>query len=181
MPKFSFSSTIAQAEKEYGLGGGEYFKVKEGTNKIRILSEALPHQSFYKGNKTFKFVTWVWDYSDSKVKLYFMPVTVAKSLENLQKDPEYTFDEVPMPYDVTINVKNAGTKEVDYQLTAARQNTPIGKEVEDAFATKAPLGEVIAKLKENERNDPEKQAPVYEAPISSTDIGEVKLEDIPFN
>ncbi len=181
MPKFSFSSTIAQAEKEYGLGGGEYFKVKDGANKIRILSEALPHQSYYKGNKTFKFVTWVWDYADQKVKLYFMPVTVAKSLENLQKDPEYTFDEVPMPYDVTITVKNAGTKEVDYQITAARQNSPLSEEIKSAFAAKAPLEEVLMKLKENEKDNPDKQAPVYEAPITAADPEEIKLEDIPFN
>jgi hypothetical protein len=35
------------------------------------------------------------------------------------------FDEVPMPYDITLNVKNAGKLEVDYIVQGARANTPL--------------------------------------------------------
>ena len=74
---YSFNETIDQAKKEYGLNKGEYFKVQEGDNKIRILSPAIGPQSEYTGkdgvtNTTFKFVAWVIDRRE--VKPYFMPM-----------------------------------------------------------------------------------------------------------
>jgi hypothetical protein len=47
-----------------------------------------------------------------------MPISIAKSLGSVQEDPDYAFTKFPMPYDITINAKGAGTKEVDYQVVA---------------------------------------------------------------
>ena len=154
------TETRKAAEKEYGLESGGFFKVKDGANKVRLLSQTIPHQSFYKGTKTFKYVCWIFDYSDMKVKLYFMPTTIYKHIENLQLSDDYSFEEVPMPFDITINVKNAGSKEVEYSTTPARNNTELCQECVEQFVAKEQIEAVVAKLKENESTNPTNAAPV---------------------
>jgi hypothetical protein len=61
---YNVNDTIKKAQEEYGLGKGEHFKAKDGDNKIRILSPLIPHQSEYKGQKSFKFVAWIIDRRD---------------------------------------------------------------------------------------------------------------------
>lgn len=141
---------IQKAEKEYGLGKGEYFKVQEGANKIRVLSELIFNESEYKGNPTYRFVCWVLDRKDAVIKPYFMPVSIARALGSMQEDPEYAFKDFPMPYDITINAKGAGTKEVDYQVVAARQNSPLTDMEQTALKERMPITEFVAKLNEKQ-------------------------------
>jgi hypothetical protein len=54
--------------KKYGLGSGEKFKVQEGKNVIRILSEPRVVQSVYQGQPNTKFLAWVLDRADGKIK-----------------------------------------------------------------------------------------------------------------
>ncbi len=160
MTKFSFKSAYQKAEKDYGLGKGEYFKAAEGDNPIRLMSEAVGYESEYQGKKNFKFVCWIIDRKDGKVKLYFMPVTVFKGIESLQENPEYHFSEVPMEYDIIINAKNAGTIDVAYTVFGARTNTPLTADELKAFKEKPTVGEVIEKLNNPQgqpSNDPVSQ------------------------
>lgn len=146
----SINDIIQKAEKEYGLGKGEYFKVQEGANKIRVLSEMIFNVSEYKGNPTYRFVCWVLDRKDSVIKPYFMPVSIARALGTMQENPDYAFKDFPMPYDITINAKGAGTKEVDYQVVAARQNTPLTDMEQIAAKERTPIVEFVAKLNEKQ-------------------------------
>src|SRR3990167_10588111 len=123
-----FSAKKAEVEKEYNLGKGEYFKVKEGQNKVRLVSDCLPHESMYKGQKTFKMLCQVLDRVDGKIKPYFMPYSVYCMITDLQLTDDYRFKEVPMPYDISINAAGAGTKEVKYSVTPARANTDLTPE-----------------------------------------------------
>jgi len=157
---FNAAATI----KDSGLESGAYLKIKEGQNKIRLLSEALFHTSYFKGTKTNKFVCWVFDWSDGKVKLYFMPKTVLEAIGALQGNPDYAFETVPMPYDVTINAKDAGTKEVVYSVTPARQNTEVPIDALNQMDGKEPIVKVLEKLLENDAKDPAKQPPVSDTP-----------------
>lgn len=125
MGQFSFSATREKAEKEGVLGKGDYLKLQEGPNKVRLMSECLEHAGEYQGKPTFKWLCYVLDRRDGKVKPYFMAHTIFKLLEALQEDPEYTFSETPMPYDITINAKGAGTKEVEYSVLPARTAVPL--------------------------------------------------------
>ena len=59
------------------------------------------------------------------MKPYFRPVKVYRQIEALQENPDYRFDEVPMPYDLTLNAKAAGTKEVVYTILPARANVAL--------------------------------------------------------
>lgn len=152
--KVNFNETIKQAEQEYGFGKGEYFKVQEGANKIRLLSACIPYPGEYKGTPTFKFAAWVLDRRDGVIKPYFMPTTVMNHIGSLQLDPDYAFDEVPMPYDININAKNAGTKEVEYSVIPSPKPTPLTPEEQEALDKKMPIGEFVEKLKERQKSSP---------------------------
>ena len=171
--QFNFSTTLEKAEKDYGLGSGASFKVKEGDNYIRILSGLEPHPGEYQGKPTFKFVGWVLDRRDKAVKLYFMPVTIFKAIEALQKNPEYTFTEVPMPYDINVNAKNAGTVDVEYTVMGARQNPPLTADEQKAFADKPAIVEVLAKLREQPAAPAQ---PAKTAPATFNDGSPVPIE-----
>lgn len=175
MTNFSFNQTVKQAEKEYGLGAGEYFKVKDGDNRIRILSQAVAHQSDYKGKKSVKFVAWVIDRRDGNVKPYFMPVTITRTLASFQDDPDWAFESVPMPYDINIKASNAGTTEVKYDVVPSPKQTAISSEEFAALEDKLPIEEFVKKLAEKEnQNTPQSE------PVESNEQLEINVEDIPF-
>jgi hypothetical protein len=188
---FNFSAAREQAEKAFGLSKGEYLKVKDGPNRIRLLSECAGHESIYNGKKNFKWVCWVIDRTDGVVKPYFMPMKVYRQIEALQFDPDYAFESVPMPYDITINVTNAGEMNATYTITPARQNTPITEAEMEELKSRLSITEFVAKLKEKAgETEEEKPLTGYEKakatakkfePAQSEPIEEnINVEDIPF-
>lgn len=150
MKNFNFGVNYKKAEKEYNLGKGEYFKLQEGQNKIRLISECLPHESEYQGKKNFKWLSQVLDRKDGKIKPFFMPNTIYRHIESLQQSEDYSFDGVPMPYDITITAIGAGTKEVKYTTTPARANTPLSEEEQIAIEEVPTIQELQNKVKINE-------------------------------
>lgn len=148
--KFNAMATVQAAEKEYGLGKGEFYKLREGTNKIRLMSDGIPYQSIFKGQKNFKFVTWIYDYTDSQVKLYFVPMTIMRAIGSLQTTEGFEFDECPMPYDLIITAVGAGTKEAKYQVNGARANTPVPDTALQQMVEKKSVEEVVAKMREKD-------------------------------
>lgn len=153
MTKFSFGDTFKAAEKQYNLGKGEYFKVQEGANRIRLVSICLPHEGSYQGTKNFKWLCQVIDRKDGKVKPYFMPTTVYKAIEALQTNPDYSFDEIPMPYDITINAKGAGSKEVEYTVMPSPKLVPLTAEEQKALSEAPTVQELQKKIRENEKEE----------------------------
>jgi len=152
MTKFSFGETYKAAEKQYNLGKGEYFKVQEGANRIRLVSICVPHDRTYNGKPQFKWLCQVIDRKDGKVKPYFMPTTVYKAIEALQMNPDYTFEEIPMPYDITINAKGAGTKEVDYTVMPSPKLVPLTPEELKVLGEAPTVLELQKKIRENEKD-----------------------------
>ena len=94
------------------------------------------------------------DRKDGRIKPFFMPHTIYKLIEGFQENPEYAFDEVPMPYDVTIGAKKAGTKEVEYTVVPARQNTPLTVDELKALEAEKPLREMQKMLNEDSAAEP---------------------------
>src|SRR3990167_10467411 len=149
MEKFSFSENYKKAEKEYNLGRGEYFKMKEGQNKVRLVSICLPHSSEYKGKPTFKWLCQVLDRADGKVKPFFMPVIIYKGIEALQLSDDFGFDGVPMPYDLVLTAKGAGTKEVNYAVLPSKEK-PLTSAEYQIIANTPTVQELQQKIKNNE-------------------------------
>jgi hypothetical protein len=145
---FNFADARKRAEESGALGGGNYLKVKEGQNVFRLVSPCLEHRGSFNGKPTFKWFCFVLDRADGLVKQYFMPHTVYEQIAALQVTPGYEFASVPMPYDLILNVKGAGTKEVVYTVIAARQSTPLTpdeqKAVQEAGDVRVVQKEVFA-------------------------------------
>lgn len=142
MSRYDFATARKSAEKEGAIPGGDTFKFKEGKNVIRLLSVCLPHPGMYKGTKTFKWLCYVLDREQGDVKVFFMPHTVYKAIESLQQTDDYAFEDVPMPYDITVNAKGAGTKEVEYTVIPARTSKALTAAEETMLAAKKPIDEL---------------------------------------
>lgn len=147
----SFADRRKQAEAAGLLSTGDYLKLKEGDNRLRLMTECLPHQGEYQGKKNFKWLCYILDRTDAKVKPFFMPHTIYKQIEALQINEDYAFEDVPMPYDLTIHAKGAGTKEVVYTLMPARKNTVVTALEMQELAKAKPLAELQAALKDKQK------------------------------
>ena len=175
MTEFNFSQTREKAEKDYGLGTGEYLKIKEGENKIRLLTSCLAHSSTYKGQTTFKWLCYVLDRVDGKIKPYFMPVIIYKAIETLQLSEEYKFTEVPMPYDISVNAIGAGQKTVKYTVVPARVNTPLTDEEIKQLDEMLPINELQKKMVNRDKEEKSDEQP---SPPSDQD--EIDVSGIDF-
>lgn len=151
-----------RAAEEVGLlgSGGDYYKYKEGDNRFRLVSVCVPHNGEFQGKPNFKWLCYVLDRRDGKVKAHFMPHRVYKSIVALQQNPEYTFSEVPMPYDLTVQAKGAGTKEVEYSVVPARKEVPLTDDELAEVERQKPILDVKAKLDEKAA----KKAPAADEP-----------------
>lgn len=177
MTKYNFSSDLQDAEKRFEMGRGDRFKFEEGPNRFRVLSPGKPvathrisgkeyHTCYGKENgcpfhgegavrdkegneirPSVKFAMWVLDRKDDRIKLAFMPYTIVKGLAALQNDPDYTFEDLPMAYDVTVNATNAGKKEVSYTLLPSPKIVPLTEEELDQLSRQRPIDDVVEKLK----------------------------------
>lgn len=171
----SFAKRREEAEKAGLLGKGEYFKIKDGTNRFRLISECVPYASTYQGKRNFKWVCYVIDRADGKVKPYFMPHKIYKQIEALQISEDYGFSDVPMPYDLTILAEKAGTIDVVYTLVPARKETQITDEEFKDFGAQKTLEELIAVLRDKQKTTPAASAPPHgdedhAAPLTDDDV-----------
>jgi hypothetical protein len=146
------------ALKEYGLGSGDKLKLTEGENPIRVLSEPRLIQSTYKGTPTTKFVMWVIDRKDGKVKLFYAPKTIVGYLADLEGNNFYKFDGTPMPYDVVIKAKHAGTIDAEYSIIANPKREPLTGDEEAEFKKQKPIDEVVSKLLETQAGSTDEPA-----------------------
>lgn len=155
--KFNVNETIKKAEEEGLINKSNIFKPQEGPNRIRLLSACIPYKSVFKGQENVKFVCWILDRADGVIKLYFMPQTILDMIGGLQMSDDFAFDEVPMPYDITINAVGAGKKEVKYSVVGARSNTPLTAEELAAYEVKDSIDTVIENLRQEQANNPASQ------------------------
>lgn len=176
---FNFNENREQLEKQYNLDKGQYFKPKEGANKVRLVSACLAHPGEFNGKPTFKWLCQVLDLVDSKIKPYFMPDKIYKDIASLQLDPDYAFEEVPMPYNINIQTENAGKLEVKYSVIPSPKRIPLTEEELKAIASAPSVQELQAKIRESEGKAPavsEEQKQREHAEIEA----EINPSNIPF-
>jgi hypothetical protein len=140
--------------------GGDWFKFQEGDNIIRVLEK--PEMFFekfkvgicytdcgYQG--TPRFMTRILDRKDGKIKMARLPYIIGTTIAQYQQDPDYAFEVFPMPYDIKIHAKDAGTKEVVYTMTPR----PVREAIEDnvilEVQKQTPVPDVIATMKEKQK------------------------------
>lgn len=187
---FNVKQAIDKAAEQYGFGKGEYYKIQDGDNKFRLLSPFVGYQSEFKGNPTFKFVTWILDRRDGKIKPYFMPVTVADMIGDLQLSDDYAFQDVPVPYDFNLRATNAGTKEVKYTLLPSPNRIPLTVAEEIEFNKTMPIEEFVEKLREKNESGQTVQQPqssydkakavAQTLPPQSAPESEINVNEVPW-
>ena len=154
----SYLEKLNQAEKsEHNSSGSGWFKFKEGRNSIRVLTEPEPFfEDFKRGicytdcgyQGSAKTLAYILDNTDGKVKLMKIPYTISKLIGEYQLSEDWSFDSFPMPYDIVIGVKNAGTKEVEYTPTPRPVRSEITSDtLEQMSKNKKTPAEVIEVLK----------------------------------
>lgn len=180
-----------------GSGTSDYFKVKDGDNKLRILTEPVKKISRYnfgicyegadycessqlKADEKLRvsFVSWVVNRATGQLQMYEMPLTIAKEVLRYMRDDEYGFSEFPMPYDINIKAEGAGTKEVEYSVTASRKNTPITDAEKEILSAKKSIADILDLQKQKAREKHGGAKPKTKAPAE--DIDAPNPDDIPF-
>ena len=213
----SLIDEVNQAEKENGISNNtEYLNLQEGDNKMRILSKPeicayhflpatkknvpcygmhrnCPHHEDEGQSPSVKWWAWVIDRVDGKIKLCKLPHKAFKQLAEYQANPDYQFESFPVPYDINLKIKNVGTKDAEYQVIPARNNSDLTKEEQEIFSKKSDVKNIVEKMKAkqakidgNEYTSKEApQAPVHQEgdnqlPTIEYPDEEINPDDIPF-
>jgi hypothetical protein len=182
MSNFNFNETAKTASKEFGLGGN-YLKLSEGDNKLRLLASAhKPTVKHFIGGKpvdctgpqtcqhhkekaSVKYKTYVLDRTSGRIQPYDMPFSVFKAIGNLQQDEEYSFDSLPMPYDIKIKYDPNASPSDMYKTIPSPKRENVSAEVLEELSK-------LPDLNADEKKEDE--IPVFDEEEKVTE------EDLPF-
>lgn len=194
------------AQSEYA-NKSNWFKFREGKNKIRVLVEPMAIYEDYKmgicytgcGFKgAIKYLSYVIAYEEDKqedgtivvhksLKLMKIPYRIFQYIASLELDEDYKFEGFPMPYDITIDAKDAGTKEVKYDCKPRPVRDDVPQNLLDQLKKERPIPTVIESLK---KKNMEKHGATGVASTSQVDEADeggvdypeetINPEDIPF-
>lgn len=158
--KIAEQEAQAQAEGIAQKGGGDWYKFEEGDNSFRVLEEPeMIFEKFKTGicytgcnyEGTPKFIAHVLDKKDGKIKIAKLPYKIGSTIASYQADEDYAFEGFPMPYDIKVHAKNAGTKEVEYTITPRPKREEVSSEVKEQMLKLKPITEVVEKMKANQK------------------------------
>jgi hypothetical protein len=135
----------------------DFYKFVVGENKIRLMSVPVKVKQVWKEDH-FEFVGddvqvapkyWAWAIirETSEMKIVKLPYSVVKLLQQLMAQEEYSFENYPMPYDLTITATGED-KERRYTVTAARKNTDITAEETEEISRKTKIEDILQKMKD---------------------------------
>lgn len=168
--------------KKQGGNRADFFKLKNGDNKVVILTNPVGYSEVFKigiayegcGYGQFagrRYKCYVKDIEDGKIKIANFSYTVAGGLNALSEGARTKFATFPMPYMVNFKTENAGTKEVKTSVIADEDYTvtPEDQEELDSYDS---IREILDRLKASQKkkveNDPELQEKI-EAYIKTKD------------
>lgn len=189
------------AKSENAQPRGGWFKFLEGKNKIRILVEPETIYEDYKlgicytdcrFKGSIKYLAYIWDYADSTIKLMKIPYSIFNWIAEQEEDEDWNFTGFPMPYDITISAKDAGTKEVKYSTTPSPNRKGMSEEILADLKSRKPIADIITGLKKKNEDkhhsegtydrlhDQGEQVASPEHENIKYPDGDFPVEDIPF-
>ncbi len=170
---------VKEREEEIKKESAEgYFNVVEGENRIQLLTHCAPlplvwtgseYRNAEEGDKNVSVKGVCWVLQDGKIKQAKLPYTVVKAVKELMEDPDYAFEEFPMPRLINIKAKNAGTKEVEYTIIPSPKETAVSSEVLAELTKKETPEQVVDRLKGKGTNS-SSEIKYPEAEIDPADI-----------
>lgn len=87
---------------------------------------------------------------DAGMKLAKFGNKIMKQLDALAENEDYSFDEFPMPYDITINAISAGTAEVVYSVVPSPKLIPLTAEELDSLSKEYSTADIVKTMKEKQ-------------------------------
>lgn len=109
---------------------------------------------------SIRYVLYVLDRKDGKVKSAFFPYGVVYQIAALQKNPDYEFEDLPMPYDIRITYnKNEKDPKAKYRVEVKPNSAELtSQNLADLEAKNAEitLEGIVEKIKTKQMNDDEK-------------------------
>lgn len=191
--KYDFNAQLEKVGEENNIGGSDdsFYRIEEGnSNLVRIMTPAEVIIYYFQGKgvkpvvaygyengdprkqgtdefkPSARFMMYVIDRSDGKIKLAEFPYTVQKAIGELQKNPDYSFDEVPMPYDIRISYNKSESPANMYRVTASPKQVPVTademKALDEKMA-KATPEEYVRKKKDFQKKS-DQEAGIWKSP-----------------
>ncbi len=184
----------------------EYFKLKNGDNKIVILTEPIGYSEVYNIGIAFddcgygkyasrRYKCYIKDLSDNQIKMANFSYTVAKKIAALSQGARTMFEGFPMPYVVNLKSDKAGTKEVETDVIADEDYT-VNDEDMEKLSSFENIKDIIESLKTYQKKrietDSNFKAKVeefiqkkelennFKNSNQQQEVEEIRLEDIPF-
>lgn len=151
--------------------GSDFHRLETGDTKIRVLTDFVEVKQVWEGvypnskplgmlrkgqtlgsGQSVKTSGWAWtivrgEKSDT-MKIITFPMSIISKLANLKKSDDYAWEDMPMPYDVTIH--NTGEGGDRYSITPARQNTELTEEELADLEAKNSIEEIVEKIKDKQ-------------------------------
>ena len=134
-----------QDYKQHVQSGGDFMKLQQGENKVRLVSEFEQFQDSYQGKPTQRFMCYVIDRKDGKVKPMTVGASIFSRVGELSLSTEYGFTTNLPPYDVIIG-KTGQDLATEYTVHPARTNTDLTEEEKAEVAKLKPVTEIIQKM-----------------------------------
>lgn len=221
-----FNAQLEKDQKDIGTkfaNNSKYFNLAEGNNNVfRVLTPGVAFATYYLGKgqsqpvaygvengdpriesetmkKSIRYILYVIDRTDGLVKQAELPYTIIKSIGDLQHNPDYSFAELPMPYDIRVTYNKEESPANKYKVSPSKTSpvTPIELgELEKMMAQETPE-EAIEKKKERQikadkesgawtepsRDSKPVKEEVQESPVdleTTEDVPDFNPDDIPF-
>lgn len=153
---------------------GKFLKLKQGENKLRIVSEVEVYGKHYStaGGKAITCIgkdkgcmgcdagneskpqwsCYAIDRTDEKIRIWEFGYTIFQKIQKLAKSAEYGFENLPN-YDITITKEGEGL-DTEYDVIPSRKDIALTEEEKEAIAVLIPIADIIAKKKKITEEEP---------------------------
>lgn len=187
---YNFNENLERDQKEYGSGQSSgYYNVEDGSdNIIRVLTPGAVYVQYYYGQgiksvisygynkgdprgkneerKMIKYAMYVLDRKDNQIKLATFSYSVVKGIGDLQKNPDYKFTELPMPYDIRITYNKDEVPASKYKISFKPNSTTLTQEqlneLQEKMSERTPE-QIVERMKEKQI-DLDKQTGIWLSP-----------------
>ena len=196
--KMSKFKDYEKTGKKYNIGSGGYMKLKEGDNRVRLLTIFEDYGSHYirKQNKSYicigkdnhcwfcekglvprvRYIGYVIDRVDGQIKLLQIGWKIYSQIGKYSKDPEYKFDVIP-EYDININ-RVGVDKNTEYTVIPARKNKPLTEKEMELITEK--IKKSPTEIVEERKVRMTAKTKGEDSAGSESEEEEVNVDDIPF-
>lgn len=156
--------------KETKSTGSDFYKFEKGDVKMRILTELFKVEQVWEGEypnsipkgikvsgqiikagESVNASGWAWCLIrgiKDELKIVKFPMGLIGNIAKLKSTEDYAWDDMPMPYDITIHNKGGGR----YLITPARENEEVDTDVLADLEEKSSIAEIVQKIKDKQSN-----------------------------